>query len=252
MEYPYALFPGVRYPGVSGIQCVPAVSWQVKIQKRNMNMSSGLLRTISLPAVALIVLAGGWIGYTAAASRPTVVVRDPTVVAVVRLDDLRGLLDQQANILIEMGALQAGVKQEREERLEELKRLEDQFTNEVDEAKKAAIQDEMNLAGLRNNAWSHMAQQRMDIEWSVRVEALYDSIRVAARQLAQIEGIDVIILDNSVEALNDGRLNAEAPRVLQAEQQLASIRLLYVRPDLDVTNQLAQRMNNAFRAGANP
>ena len=47
------------------------------------------------------------------------------------------------------------------------------------------------------------------------------------------------------------RMSSKIPREAQVAQRIDEQRLLYARADLDVTDQLIQRMNNSFRLGAN-
>ncbi len=209
------------------------------------------IRSISLPGLALIMLVGGWIAHSSLARRPMQAARQPTVVAVVRLSQVFDGLAQIAKMEQDLGAIGAANEAEADERKIGINKLEDELEDETDAQRIATLQDDLNMMKLRFGAWSQMVQREQDIEIAIRLESAYMSIRDAARQLALAEGIDLILFDNSSDTLMTGRMSPKIPREAQVYQRIDEQRLLYARADLDVTDQLIQRMNNSFRLGAN-
>ena len=63
-----------------------------------------------------------------------------------------------------------------------------------------------------------------------------------------LKGYDFVLMDDTSAEL---AVNPESKvaREIQVKQQMTARRSLYVNPAMDITDQLIQRMNNAFNAG---
>ena len=213
-------------------------------------MKSGI-RSISVPGLALLAMVSGWIAYGTVA-RNSMQARQPTVVAVVRLVHVFEGLEQRVQMENDLGTMGAATKAKAEEMQKKINEMETAMQDEVDEQRITALQDELNMAKLRFGAWSQMVQRENDIEVSLRLQSLYTNVRNAARQLALAEGIDLILIDNSaVDTLLGENLDPKLPREPQILARIEAQRMLYATREIDVTDQLIQRMNNAFRLGAN-
>ena len=88
-----------------------------------------------------------------------------------------------------------------------------------------------------------VAQRRFDGRNGDMLVELHKAVVEAARQFAEANGYDLILLNDS--AIQYGE--AMSPTDLQAEV-VARRRMIYSRPAMDVTDQLIVQMNNAWAA----
>jgi Skp family chaperone for outer membrane proteins len=180
------------------------------------------------------------LGARGAFARPT------TVVAV----DLAAVLDglQQRSVaeaeLKQMGAELAAEEQRRVEELQALR----QRREEAPEADHATLDEQLDRAMVKFEAWRQLQLERVDQETALRWQALDRSVRKAIAEMAEVEGYDIVLTDDSSVELG---LNPalQASRENQIRQQMSARRLLYLNPEVDITDELIERMNNAFSAG---
>ena len=74
-----------------------------------------------------------------------------------------------------------------------------------------------------------------------------NKITQAVQELAEIEGIDIVLINDAgqqVQTIAD----SQVARELQVRQQISSRRIIYASPGVDITEQLIVRMNNAYAA----
>ncbi len=87
--------------------------------------------------------------------------------------------------------------------------------------------------------FQQMKQQRFNDE---KIFELYDKIKMAARTLADEQGYDIILVNDSVVEIPENTDNILA--------QISSRRVLFARQQMDVTDQLIQTMNNEYQQSA--
>ncbi len=107
--------------------------------------------------------------------------------------------------------------------------------------------NEIALETLKNDFWLQTAKREHELEKAVRLQDLYKKIVDAINTLALSEGYDLVIVDDSGEALPFNR-NARVVPQDQVRQQLTRRKVLFVSPTLDITEDLIMRMNNEFNA----
>ena len=105
------------------------------------------------------------------------------------------------------------------------------------------------MVALETQAWRMFATEQVDIEASLRLRDLDRSIKSAVTQLAEINGYDIVLVDDSGRELSIDA-QSKASREIQVKAQMNARRLLYTNPEVDVTDELIERMNNAFNAGS--
>jgi Skp family chaperone for outer membrane proteins len=111
-----------------------------------------------------------------------------------------------------------------------------------------AMQEDLAALSFEFQAWVRFAADKMDVERSLLMRDLYRSVKAAVKTMAEAEGYDIVIVDDSQGELltsDEARVSREA----QVRQQIAARRVLYTAPTVDVTEQLIVRMNNEFKAG---
>ena len=201
---------------------------------RHINVSTGLL----------MVAMGSVIGYTALGQRA--VAPDAVVIAVVRIDALFDELQQRADALIELHQMQTTVQDEYRSRTEEIALLQAELENVVATTRKRELEDDIVIKQLQLRYWQQAAKVKVELERALQHQNLYRSMRAAAEALATAEGYDMVIVDDASDDLPFDTESRVSPE-LQVLQQTATRKILYRNEALDITMDLATRMNNKYR-----
>ncbi|MDY7108807.1 MAG: hypothetical protein SYC29_09235 [Planctomycetota bacterium] len=205
-------------------------------------------RTVRLPGFLLllalaVLLASQAIGQRGGAASPSVVVT-------VNLRQVLDGLEQRSLAKAEVEEMKNRILAEDERRQEALQELRTRYDNipESDEEARDAMREQIARQALDDEAWRRFALEQVDIEWSLRLRDLDRAIKTAIAELCEIEGYDVVLLDDSQQELTVNR-ESRVSREVQVLQQMTSRRLMYVTPEADITAELIERMNNAYQAG---
>jgi len=207
-----------------------------------------MLHYLRTNATALVVTAGilGLVMvWPAEANRTTSM--GPTVVATVDMQFVMGGLSERADLMVDLSANGQVIQEEEKTRAEEIERLAKELEDVVDDQRRTNLQDELDLKILQRMAWLRFTQQEIDIEKSLMLENLFRSMQSAAKELAEIEGIDLVIIDDAgqqFELLPNSQLSREG----QVAQQMTSRRVLYRDSTIDISEELIIRMNNDYAA----
>ena len=86
----------------------------------------------------------------------------------------------------------------------------------------------------------------LEVEKAIQLQDLYRSMRAAIEALSTAEGYDLVLVDDSSDELPFERESRMSPQV-QVLQQIATRKILYRNSALDITIDLATRMNNQYR-----
>jgi Skp family chaperone for outer membrane proteins len=205
-------------------------------------------RTVRLPGLLLVLAMGAIIVGQAIGQRSNVAA--PTAVATVNLRQVLDGLEQRSVAEAEVQEMKDRILAEDEQKKAEMQDLTTQYKNipETDEAARNAMREEIARKALDNDAWRRFSLEQVDIETSLRLRDLDRAIHSAIAELCEVEGYDVVLMDDSQEELtidHDSRLTRE----VQVLQQMTSRRMVYVNPTVDITAELIERMNNAYHAG---
>ncbi len=203
-----------------------------------------ITRHINVPALLMMVAMGTIIGYTALGQRA--VAPDAAVIALVRIDTLFDALQQRADARIELRQMQLDVEDENRRRTEAITSLEAEIENVVANTRRKELLDEKAIKQLQLRRWQQAAAMELEVEKAVQLQSLYRSMRAAIKALATAEGYDLVLLDDSSDDLPFDRESRISPQV-QVLQQIATRKILYRNAALDITADLATRMNNQFR-----
>ncbi|MBM43932.1 MAG: hypothetical protein CMJ36_02820 [Phycisphaerae bacterium] len=207
-----------------------------------------MLHQLRINATALVVIAGilGIVmAWPAEANRTASV--GPTVVATVDMQLVMNGLSERADLQVDLAANSQAIESEEKRRAEEIERLAKELEDVVDGSRRTSLQDELDLKILQRMAWLRFTQQEIDIEKSLMLENLYRSMQSAAKELAEIEGIDIVIIDDSGQGF-DLLPNSQLSREGQVAQQMTSRRALYRDSAIDISEDLIIRMNNDYAA----
>jgi Skp family chaperone for outer membrane proteins len=173
----------------------------------------------------------------------------PARIATVRIEALFEKLQQRADAKAEIEAMDRRITNEKTRREDAIKALERDLATAAPAAQ-APLEDDIAMKKLQLTFWLKEAVAELEVEKAIRLQDLYRSIARAARELAEAEAYDLVLLDDRLEA--DAPLfkrDASVPAQVQVLQQITTAKLLYAADPVDITEDLIARMDNAFRAG---
>jgi Skp family chaperone for outer membrane proteins len=178
----------------------------------------------------------------------------PATVATVQLAVVMEKLDQRAEAEANLTAMGQTVRAEDAKRKEEITKMQEQLdtmrksVNDGPAPPEALeLQEQLALKSLQYQAWSRFTLDKVDIEKALLWQDLYRNIKIAATTMAQTNGYDLVLVDDSQGEIETSP-EARASRASQVMSQIISRRMLHVNPSLDITDDLITRMNNAHKA----
>jgi Skp family chaperone for outer membrane proteins len=169
----------------------------------------------------------------------------PTAVAVVRMGVLLDGLDQWSKAKTDLNAMKEGILAEAQKREGETKAMASGL-KDLPAAAALELQDKIEMTVMNDRAWADQAQDELDTEAAIRMEDVYRRIKAETANLATAQGYDLVMLDDSAGELQIDR-ESRLDKRTQIEQQILRRQLLYTNPAIDITDDLIQRMNNAFK-----
>lgn len=209
-------------------------------------MKSKNIMTINVSTMLLVAVLSAVVSHHATASRSAMI--NPTVVVTVNRKVVLDGLNERAEAEAQLIAKTEDLDTERERRKEELNSLGTQ----IQAMEKGPDRDKLIAGFERKNldyqGFRRYAETKLDIEKSLLYESLYISISEAITLMAESEGYDLVIVDDS-KAPFTVNSNARTSREVQILQQIADRRIMYANPMIDITQDLIVRMNNANNAG---
>jgi Skp family chaperone for outer membrane proteins len=206
-------------------------------------------RALGLPAIGLAIAATAIVTHQVIGERPGQPGGCACVVSLNLSAVLEGL-NERGEAELELKKMADRMIAEDTQRQESIQALREQATDipETDETALMALSDRVAQEAITYQAWRLYATEQLDIEKSLMLRDLDRRIEEAVKELAEANGYDIVLLDDSGQALT---LNPESkvPREAQVKQQITSQRAMYVSPVADITDELIERMNNAFNTG---
>lgn len=189
---------------------------------------------VLLSAVALLVLG------IAGAYAQQRMMAEPTAVAVLDLQQLLQSLDERTEREADVARERERLQQEAEERRSRIQ----QIRNELDLLKAGTSnfrkkQAELQKAAIELNVWTQYQQQRVNRETGLMIEDLYRKSLDATEVVAKDLGYDVVLFKES-----SPDFNYENPQQLSTQIQIRKV--LWSADEVDITEAVAQRMNNVF------
>ena len=167
------------------------------------------------------------------------------VIATVDLSAVLEGLQQRAAADVAFQTLRARTQAERQTRESEIAALKAQLADAVEPAARQQLEEQIALATIERDFWLDFKENELDVEWSLGRQDLYRSIQKAVKKMAEMQGYDLVIIDDSKEEFSVTG-GASVRRQVQLLQQMRMRRLLHASPALDITNDLIAAMNNAY------
>ena len=196
----------------------------------------------ALAFAALILATALMLGYKSAAPEPTIVV-------CVQFQTLWGSLKARAEVEAELKRRGDTLQEELDRRRAAIEALEAERDAAVGEAQKTQLTEQIDIARLTVQYWHEITSRAVRDEEARRIRGLYQEIIKAVDELAELEGYDLVLLN---DAGTEFKVDAQSRVPVQAQvfQQIGSRKILYADKRIDITGDLVDRMNNAWRAAA--
>ncbi len=194
-----------------------------------------LPRNILIATAAFVVLVVGLVGVNAQG----VLNGEPTVVAVVDVSNLYDSLREKQQIDTELGMIRTRVTQESEDQQKDIAQKKQDLDMLVPGTPPYAEAQELyERAALDYQVWAQYEQNKLSREAGIRIKKLQENLEKAIDTVAQAQNIDVVLYKQ--QSL---RLGTNA----QGRQQTANIEIVaWAGDSVDITDQVAQQMNNDF------
>lgn len=188
------------------------------------------------PVFAFAVLVLSVIAYQTHAMR-TMAMMQPTVIATLDLEKVFGQL-QEVNVAEKVLENEIIVLKETNKiAAETIKALQaDQEDFPPGGQKFEEIEDRLMRAAYAFKADVDYIKVYKDRRNAEIVRAIYLKISDAAKQVAEMRGVDIVLVDDSIIQVNPGTL-------VDVNRQIAARRMLYTNPNLDLTVDVVNLMN---------
>ncbi|MFM7052554.1 MAG: OmpH family outer membrane protein [Planctomycetota bacterium] len=196
------------------------------------------LRLDLVVAIAFLAALAGW------AMRPAAQDAAPSRVATVDLEKAFNSLSSYADLLAKAKAMSADLETKLKASESQLKDLEAELESfgAGSEAQVAAIQKLQAAAG-EFTALQKFAAAKVEAEKARALRETYFAIKDAARRLAEREGLDYILLNDSLPEMDP----TSAQRTLS---QISMRKFIFATPKSDVTEKLVGMMNGEWKGGS--
>ncbi|MEE8154845.1 MAG: hypothetical protein V3T53_07770 [Phycisphaerales bacterium] len=196
--------------------------------------------------LAVILLAVILIGPdTSAPATATSAQSTPTSIAIVDLKKLWDELDEQRALQQEIQRLERDLLEKLQLRKDAVATLQaDRDTLEPGSQRFLERSGELLLAKKDAQAFAEYSVSTLDLQLALNLQKMYWKTNDAVRQLAV--GRFQLILYRDVLATFRLQESSRLSRIAQVRQQIASRTMLHAEPSIDLTDELVQRMNNAY------
>lgn len=193
---------------------------------------------------ALLGVIAAVIGYQAAAYRdpvPAPPAAGVTAIATFDLEKTFNALEEKKAGETELTRLAEDMKKQSDEKAKKLRQMEKELEDlQPGAPKHREVMDALTQATYEYQSQVEFFRVKLDIRRARLMKKVYLSIRKAAEQLAKERGYAVVFVDDSIARIPPG--NEE-----ETNRQISARRMVYTSPDVDVTDELISRMNQAFK-----
>ncbi|MEE3001321.1 MAG: OmpH family outer membrane protein [Planctomycetota bacterium] len=190
----------------------------------------------------ILAMAGFMVGVQALAIHALPLL-SPAVVATVDLETTINSLDEWAEMLASETDIGDGLQSEVKRRQDEIELLEadlEDYPSGSEKFKEAFKRYQM--ASIELQGYVQFQQLKSQQRTSELILKLYEKIKLIAKQLADENGYDIILMNDSVLEIPENPENIV--------REISNRRILFARTQMDITDQLIQRMNADHQASA--
>lgn len=197
------------------------------------------MKNLTRPLVLVIlcaVIGGAWV----VASGQAELLRDrPAVVAVVSLEEVWNQVDEREQMNADLQTEKEELLADKERREQKIKNMQQDIDwSPEDSEERAKKEEELMQEAIKFKAWWEWQQQRLAREEKIRYEQLYRNSVSAIEEVAEANGVDIVLFKERPPTF-DPKLN-----VAQTLALIGNRKVLYVRDELNLTDQVITRMNN--------
>lgn len=193
-------------------------------------------QSLSMIAVAMVVVALVGAANLVAQGKAA----RPTSVAVVDVQQVFNTLDEKSTVEADITQQTEQLQKEEQDRQTELKALQaDLGILAAGTPAYQETQTKLENKALEFQVWKQFNQRKLEREKVVRLEALYRKVVDAIGGVAKQNNYDIVMFKDST-----GDLKGENQQQLAAMIQVRKV--LYSNPDLDITDQITQKLNNEW------
>jgi Skp family chaperone for outer membrane proteins len=170
----------------------------------------------------------------------------PAIIAAIDLERIYGQLDERTSLDAELQQMVTNLENQRDTLETRVKDLQDELgegvlTPGTDQYK--SLETEYIQASLDLRVLVDFAALRVDERKAKVLSDLYAKIKLEAAALAKANGYDMVLVDDSLAAMQQGNEQ-------DITRQISARRMLYMSPEIDITDELIASMNASYGAGA--
>ena len=198
------------------------------------------------PSLMMLGLIVAILGYQALASRaPEAVTAQPNLIATFDLYRTFKSLDEKKQADAELLQLKDELVATLEARMQTIKQMEEELAlHQPGSPKHRELTEQWARASHEHQADAEFYQLKQSLEAGRRVNQIFSNITKAAEQLAKERGYAVVFVKDYINEIRPGTED-------EVERQNLERRMIYIDPDVDITDELIRRMNQSFQATRN-
>lgn len=167
----------------------------------------------------------------------------PTSIAVADVAKIMGALEEMTQMEADAKTQIEQIKIEHESRRKNLKQMQEDLEL-LQQGTDAFMQkaEDFQLSAMQLDSWFKYKQARMGSERVLQVANIYRKLTATIGKVASEAGYDMVLFKEKTMALPKSNMK---PDTLSAMLQMRKV--IWVRNDLDITDQIVLRMNNEWK-----
>ena len=199
-----------------------------------MNRRPNHNRTFALAAAVLLTCLLTLQGQNSASRRPT-------AIAVVDVQKVLNNLAEKNSIEADITRRTEQLQRETNDRAKEIRELEQDLSILGPSSEAFRQTDEKRQEKtISLEVWQRLKVQELEREKAIQTELLYRKVGQAVERLAQKQGYDLVLYKDETEPVR-GKTQQQVGVIINMRK------VLYASPELDVTDQITQTLNNEFK-----
>lgn len=164
----------------------------------------------------------------------------PTAIAVVDVVKVRNALEEAREVTAEIERALQKFQNEDKARIQEIEELRQDL--DLLEASTPAYDEkrqDLLFKMVEARTWQEVKKAQLNSEHAIQLERLYMKIVSAARDIGQLRGFDIVM--SAERKIDFTKANAQ-----EIDALVALRKLLWYTEEIDITEQVIQKMNNDF------
>lgn len=197
------------------------------------------MSNLNRPVILMVLSAVIGIAWVVASGQGELLRDRPAVMAVVSLEEVWNQVDEREQMNADLQTEKEELLAAKERRQQKIKNMQQDIDwSPEDSEERRKKEDELTQAAIEFKAWWEWQQQRLAREEKIRYEDLYRNSITAIEEVAESNGVDMVLFKERSPNF-DPKLN-----IAQTLALIGNRKVLYVRDELDLTDQVITRMNN--------